>query len=616
MLQILKNIAFSGIRNIDLIDLDTIDVSNLNRQFLFRAEHVGQSKAIIAAQAAKLFNPDLQVNAYHDNIKNARFNVEYFSRFDVVLNALDNVDARRHVNRLCLAASVPLIDSGTTGYLGQVTPILKGITACYECFPKPTQKVFPICTIRSTPDKPVHCIVWAKEAFKLLFGPPSESMLFEDDAATGESSTYMHLLALPADPAERTLSELLAHGAALLKGLFHDDTQKRIDMDVYKTAKITPVPLATEAVDRALVLVREAYHETDGALRTSPQLLKHDWDHQVWSVEESISEFLICLLEVIRSGESIGKLGFDKDDTWAMRFVTAASNLRASIFSIPMLSFHDAKGIAGNIIPAIATTNAIIAGAQTQAAMQLLLNLPKAKLFSGDKKEMFQLIRRIAPHTYCLRSATRRGHLLEPSEPEEPLPACYVCNTAQLSLVIDTEKTTLQELLTKVLKGRLGFNETNIMADSSILYEEGEDCDEDLAANLPLFLANCPAGGIKDSTMLTIEDFSQKLEVKLLVKHMDAELLAKDEATATDMFLLEGQAAYQQRLDQQAADAKALETASTVSNPSTSVAGDDDDDVCIVMEEDEEIVMVDTKRPAEATASNESEPPGKRARLD
>lgn len=62
-----------------------------------------------------------------------------------------------------------------------ITTPQRGETACYECHEKPTQKVFPICTIRSTPDKPVHCIVWAKEAFKLLFGDTPSSMLFEPD---------------------------------------------------------------------------------------------------------------------------------------------------------------------------------------------------------------------------------------------------------------------------------------------------------------------------------------------------------------------------------------------------------------------------------------------------
>ena len=99
----------------------------------------------MAGKAAGRFNPDITVKSYYANIKNSEFNVSYFSRFDVALNALDNLDARRHVNRLCLAARVPLFDSGTTGYLGQVMPIFRGQTACYECFPKPSPKVGLSC---------------------------------------------------------------------------------------------------------------------------------------------------------------------------------------------------------------------------------------------------------------------------------------------------------------------------------------------------------------------------------------------------------------------------------------------------------------------------------------
>ena len=96
----------SGFRSIDVIDLDTIDVSNLNRQFLFRSEHVGQPKAVVAAAAARSFNPDVQINAHYGNIKDPKFGISYIGGFNVVLNALDNIDARRHVNRLCLAANV------------------------------------------------------------------------------------------------------------------------------------------------------------------------------------------------------------------------------------------------------------------------------------------------------------------------------------------------------------------------------------------------------------------------------------------------------------------------------------------------------------------------------
>lgn len=95
-----------------------------------------------------------------------KYSTSYFQRFNVVLNALDNRAARNHVNRLCLAANVPLIESGTAGYDGQVELIVKGRTKCYECDPKAPQKTYPGCTIRNTPSEPIHCIVWSKHLFK------------------------------------------------------------------------------------------------------------------------------------------------------------------------------------------------------------------------------------------------------------------------------------------------------------------------------------------------------------------------------------------------------------------------------------------------------------------
>ena len=124
--ELLKNLVLSGFLHIEIVDLDTIDVSNLNRQFLFRSHHVGLSKAQVAKEIALEFNPAVNITAHHGNIKKPEFGLEYFRQFTLVLNALDNVDARRHVNRLCLATDTPLIESGTTGYLGQVSVIQKG----------------------------------------------------------------------------------------------------------------------------------------------------------------------------------------------------------------------------------------------------------------------------------------------------------------------------------------------------------------------------------------------------------------------------------------------------------------------------------------------------------
>lgn len=153
------------------------------------------------------------------NVKDPTFSPEFVSGFQMVLNGLDNLEARRHVNRLCLAAGVPLVESGTAGYLGQVclrrwgggmsrrqhptgagvlahrqpkapprlaaqvSVHVKGVTECFECQPKPTPKNYPVCTIRNTPDKPIHCVVWSKDLmFARLFGPP-DAMSDLDDAA-------------------------------------------------------------------------------------------------------------------------------------------------------------------------------------------------------------------------------------------------------------------------------------------------------------------------------------------------------------------------------------------------------------------------------------------------
>lgn len=72
--------------------------------------------------------------------------------------------------------------------------------------------------------------------------------------------------------------------------------------------------------------------------------------------------------------QEIGNLSFDKDDHMAVEFVTAAANIRAASFGIPLHSLFEAKGIAGNIVHAVATTNAIIAGLIVIEAIKVLQN--------------------------------------------------------------------------------------------------------------------------------------------------------------------------------------------------------------------------------------------------
>lgn len=123
--ELLKNVVLSGFSSIHLVDLDTIELSNLNRQFLFRRKHIGQSKAEVAREAALNMNPKVSITAHFANITDIqKFPIPFFKQFDLVMNALDNLAARRYVNLMCLMVQVPLIESGTAGYLGQTSIII------------------------------------------------------------------------------------------------------------------------------------------------------------------------------------------------------------------------------------------------------------------------------------------------------------------------------------------------------------------------------------------------------------------------------------------------------------------------------------------------------------
>lgn len=82
--ELLKNLVLTGFEHIEIIDLDTIDVSNLNRQFLFRARHVGQPKAVVAREVVLGLNPRAAetIVAHHANIKEPQFGLDYFQQVE------------------------------------------------------------------------------------------------------------------------------------------------------------------------------------------------------------------------------------------------------------------------------------------------------------------------------------------------------------------------------------------------------------------------------------------------------------------------------------------------------------------------------------------------------
>lgn len=165
--EFLKNIITIGCKNIDIIDIDTIDITNLNRQFLFKKKDVKKYKSLVAKERALMHKKDLNINAYTFDV--CTMKSSDIKKYDYVINALDNIKARKYVNKLCIMEKKVLIEAGSTGYNGQVYPIYYNQTKCYSCEEKPKNKTYAICTIRQTPSLPEHCVAWGRLIFETFF---------------------------------------------------------------------------------------------------------------------------------------------------------------------------------------------------------------------------------------------------------------------------------------------------------------------------------------------------------------------------------------------------------------------------------------------------------------
>ncbi|OAA62014.1 nedd8 activating enzyme [Niveomyces insectorum RCEF 264] len=168
--EILKNLALSGFKDIHVIDMDTIDISNLNRQFLFRKADVGKYKAEVAARFVMRRVRGVTITPHNQRIQD--FDQDFYMQFQLVVCGLDSIEARRWINATLVAMAEdgesgdcvkPLVDGGTEGFKGQSRVVIPTMTSCIECqldMHAPRAAV-PLCTIASIPRQPEHCIEWA-----------------------------------------------------------------------------------------------------------------------------------------------------------------------------------------------------------------------------------------------------------------------------------------------------------------------------------------------------------------------------------------------------------------------------------------------------------------------
>ncbi|XP_075993676.1 ubiquitin-like modifier-activating enzyme 1 [Genypterus blacodes] len=436
--ELMKNFAMMGLASGDgeviVTDMDTIEKSNLNRQFLFRPADVTKMKSETAAAAVKQMNPSIKITGHQNRVgpdTERIYDDDFFESLDGVANALDNVEARIYVDWRCIYYRKPLLESGTLGTKGNVQVVIPSLTESYSSIRDPPEESIPVCTLTSFPNAIEHTLQWARDEFEGLFKQPQENALqyltdpkfmertlklpgaqpvevleaVYKSLVTDRPHSWAHCVAWASSHWRCQYSnnihqllhnfppdELTSSGAPFWSGLkrcphpLEFSTSNKLHMDYIMAAanlfaQTYGVPGST---DRAAV-VKILQEINVPVFKPRAGITIHISDEELHNTNSSVDD---SKLEELKSRlassdpSSLLKLSpidFEKDDdsNFHMDFILAASNLRAQNYSIPPADRHKSKLIAGKIIPAIATTTASVVG---------LVCLELIKIVQGHKK--------------------------------------------------------------------------------------------------------------------------------------------------------------------------------------------------------------------------------------
>ncbi|EIW76161.1 ubiquitin activating enzyme [Coniophora puteana RWD-64-598 SS2] len=422
--EMLKNWSMMGLASgpkghIHVTDLDTIEKSNLNRQFLFRPKDLGKFKSEVAAAAVSEMNPDLKghILTKQEPVGQATENVyddEFFAGLDGVTNALDNVAARLYMDSRCIFYEKPLIDSGTLGTKGNAQVIIPHLTESYASSQDPPEKQTPSCTVKNFPNAIQHTIEWSRQEFDSLFVKPIETVnqylsepnfLESSLKYSGQQKEQIEqILSYLVTKKPLTFEECIVWARLQFEDRYNNsirqllfslpkDAVTNTGQPFWSGPKRAPDPLTFDSNDPthlAFIIAAANLHAFNYGLKGETDI----------SVYKKIAESVIVPEFTPRSGvkvqinendpvagagddsDDIGSLTkqlpppsslagyrlspveFEKDDdtNHHIDFITAASNLRAMNYNIPVADRHTTKQIAGKIIPAIATTTSLVVG--------------------------------------------------------------------------------------------------------------------------------------------------------------------------------------------------------------------------------------------------------------
>ena len=182
---ITSRLASMGVGTLRIVDRDVIELSNLHRQTMFNEDDVGQIKVEVAAKKLQKLNPDCKIESLAISVNDYN-TLEVIEGCDVVVDALDSVNARYALNNACVKLNIPFVTGAAVGVSGQAFTILPKTSACYYCmFPSLDEDSMPTCSIEGVHPSILSIIggIEVAEAVKVVLGKKpslSEKILHVD----------------------------------------------------------------------------------------------------------------------------------------------------------------------------------------------------------------------------------------------------------------------------------------------------------------------------------------------------------------------------------------------------------------------------------------------------
>ena len=500
--EMLKNMSLlnMGINGkIYLTDPDTIETSNLSRQFLFHEPDVNKSKSEVAAEKVKLSNPYLNVVALKDKMckeTEHKYPKEFYGELDCLVNALDNYNARLYMDEKAVDNHLPLFESGTQGSKGNTQPVIPDLTVNYGATSDPPEsESYPLCTLKNFPNKPEHVIHYIREKFNEWLN----DFVVKVNKYVDDESYLEEIADVERNDLVKKMNMFFKYDSSVENQIkfwrefyyrnFRDNIMKilksypldhKIEGELFwsngKKCPIIPdnkylLKFVKSSLGLSEMLYNKKYVVSEKDIELFIESLDEIVPDLTGKVAKDDKELKVELEENNKNEllkvkcERLNVIEFDKDVESHYEWLHLGCLVRANSYDIDFPDVLEMRKIAGKIIPAMATTTSIVAG---------LISLEMIKYFAEVKLDDYR--------SYFVNLALSQ-YLY--SEPES-------CKKDEYGLTLwdkldEREDMKVKEFIEKYEK-KFGKDIKMLVSGETLIYADMMSDEEDLEKKMSEFL--------------------------------------------------------------------------------------------------------------------------------